>query len=796
MLVRYYDNPELAYTSRKRYNTFNFEPFSEEEQKSVLFGDGAKTSLKTKTSNICKYVTIDDTRWFVVNYVYLNGGQVRLNLQRDVIGEFGISNCFGKIERGYTNSILKNRKELGLNQILKERKKLIPETNIYGNYTVNNHNNEIWGIMYLTKPSEGQVTIPIPAFKPQTTDFDFIENNTKKNKSVSGSFSFDISVNVKPVDKNFICGVSVYADGYNIDVEDINIQYADYAVPTISLYFDNNINSFTNSEIIEVLKNVMIRMVQTFLFGYNDNSYFTIPSKPSVDTDIKDYNDITIYYEEKYYRYSMSESNNPVYGSSRDNSQLKTFFEDEIANNVYNANSSGTKYSECTRVEVLDSYTGIVYDFSCQWNVTVVTYNYTILTGVDAGELVIDVNNEDLVNEPYYILVFPLFDVTISGNSEVYNIDSDEAWNIWNTVILTLSGENGYLVDAQIYPYCPVLTGVTAEIQGYPFFHINSTAYTLNCRTQLLPLSDVKKEYIERSYSIISPEQSSKYTFNFYDYVKTINDNNGKNYAYLNIQIKTALKPFAIIASAVITPEEGTLMNKTYESDLRGSQPSSNGFECSLASNAFETYKRQNSNYQQIFNLQQEQLQKEHSVELVNDITSTVINTARSSAFGAIAGASMADAGLLSSILPTKSVGAIAGAASFGAVTGAAMSAQTVANESLRDYEEYIQQANFDLEIGTIKNLPNSVNRISSFNEIILKDFWFIIEVYECSDYEKTVVDNYINNYAYGIGVFDYFVNYQKYGWFLKGSVITSSFDMNLHVIASKELTAGIYYYE
>ena len=189
-------------------------------------------------------------------------------------------------------------------------------------------------------------------------------------------------------------------------------------------------------------------------------------------------------------------------------------------------------------------------------------------------------------------------------------------------------------------------------------------------------------------------------------------------------------------------------------------------------------------------------MQKEHNVELVNDITGTVVNTLTSTAFGALAGASMADAGLLSKVLPTKSIGAGLGAASFGGITGAAMSFQSYFNQDLRDYEEYVQQANFDLEIGTVKNLPNSVNRISSYNEIILKDFWFIIEVYECSDYEKTVVDNYINNYAYGIGVFDYFVNYQKYGWFLKGSVITSSFDMNLHVIASKELTAGIYYYE
>ena len=47
MIVQYYKNKELAYTSRKRYKTFNFTPFYEEEQRTVLLGDGASTTLKT-----------------------------------------------------------------------------------------------------------------------------------------------------------------------------------------------------------------------------------------------------------------------------------------------------------------------------------------------------------------------------------------------------------------------------------------------------------------------------------------------------------------------------------------------------------------------------------------------------------------------------------------------------------------------------------------------------------------------------------------------------------------------------
>ena len=193
--------------------------------------------------------------------------------------------------------------------------------------------------------------------------------------------------------------------------------------------------------------------------------------------------------------------------------------------------------------------------------------------------------------------------------------------------------------------------------------------------------------------------------------------------------------------------------------------------------------------------MQKEELQKQHSVELTNDITSTIVNTMSATAMGAIAGANMADAGIFNS-LGSKAAGAGLGALYAGGTVGGAMIAQTVENSKLRDYEEYLQQANFDLQIGTIKNLPNSINRISSFNEIILQDFWYIIETYECSDFEKTVVDNFITKYGYGIGVFDFVENYYKNGWFLRSTLISSKYNVNLHMIAEKELMGGIYLYE
>lgn len=800
MIVKYYKSSDLKYTSRKRYQIFNFESFAEEEQKAILLGDGATTTIKTKSEHICDYVTIDNTRWFVLYYTYINGGQVILYLQRDVFGEKGIAGCFGKVERGYTNTFLKNRKELGLNQILKNRKAIKPDTNIYGNYTVNNHNNEMWGVLYFVKPTGNdpstgepypeQVNINIPEFSPNTVDYPFIGNNTIKIYDYDINCRIRFIVEVNPVNRYFEVdvGFSKSSSGKVYSVSKKEIQSPSYI--TINVVFQYGTtgsvyNSFTEDEINYFITQIGNLVGQSIIDNDgNSGSVFNIPSAPTIDSEPKNYNNVTIEKDNKFYKYTVSLGNSYIYGSYGSNNKIASYIYNCTCQKSFNYNGRHIVIFTNKKSDILYPSSFILkYEH---------IYTYRELTPSEAGQITIS-TKQQLVDEPYSILVFPLFNVSITGGEKPYNIDKDRAFQIFNTVIQYLSGEKSYIVDAQIYPYCPVLDSVASELQGYPFFNIVSTSYSYDCSVQLLPSSDVKKEYIERQYSIISPEQSGKFSFNFYDYKNKINDNNGVNFENITIRIKTALKPFAIISSAVIIPDSDSLIGITYSSDLRGCQPSSNGFECSLSSNAFESYKRQNSNYQQIFALQKEELINQQNIERTNEMVSGIVNTVNASTMGAIGGAAIGDIG----ILPfTKSAGAVSGSAIGAAAVGAANIAQQAINEKARQYELSLQQQRFDLEIGTIKNLPNSINRISSFNEIILQNFYFVIETYECSNEEKEIVNNFIEHYGYSIGVFDLFSNYIKKGWFIKGSLITSQFDTRLHMIAETELKGGIYLYE
>lgn len=793
MIIKYFDNPNLAYTTRKRYRNITVEPFAQEEQRSVLLGDGATTTIKTSKDNICDYVTIDDTRWFVTSYVYLNGKQVQLNLQRDVIGEFGVGNAFGKIERGYTNSILKYRKELSLNQVLKKRSYIIPDTNTYGNYSVNSHEQEIWGLLYLAKPTNGEdtKTINIPAFSPNILDEPFIENNTKYNisENVESYIHFIIGFKTsisRPVfsKRRVTIKFRKFASGYSYDVtvSENNVGYNGIEV---------NINSGQSQSEIENLANRLcwsIGLMVASAIRSDDIPGFSLPVRVEISSNIPyNYNNIVIENDNKYIKYTTSQ----ISERNNGNGGINKPFMHNIASYISNKTIDfGYTSGLCSFNEYNADYGGNNYN-----DVTKLLVTYSELNNEESGNIVLNFN-EDIVNEPFFILAFPLYNVTIIRNEESYIINKENAFNIFNTVIQYLSGESGYLVDAQIYPYCPQLTRVASKLNEYPFFNIAASNYEYDCSVNLYPYTDVKKEYIKREYSIIAPDQSAKFDFNFYDYVNSFSDNNGTNLTKMTIRVKTALKPFSIVCSAVIIPTTNSLKGITYDSDLRGCKPSSGGFECSFASNEYQTYLRNNSNYQQIFAKQQESLAKQHEVEHNNEVASAVVNSVSAAMMGAIGGGAMSDLGILGNSVGAKAGGAIGGAAIAGGIVSGMMGWQVAQNDKLREYEYNLQQEMFDLQIGTIKNLPNSINRISSFNEIVLRDFWFTIETYECTQEESVIVDSYLQSYSYLIGVYDFISNYVNEGWFIKAKIISSSYAVNLSVIADTELKGGVYIYE
>lgn len=836
MLVKYYTGSNITYTSRKRYKNINsnFNLIGSEEQRSVKLGDGAQTTVKTSVDNICDYVIIGDTRWFVHHYVYLNGGQIMLYLQRDVIGEKGLANnnLYGKIERGYTDSVLKYRKELDLNQILTNRIPLISSgglsstNNPYYNYYTSTHNKEKWGILYFLKNSEGKInlSVNVPGLSISYADYPFINNNTIYAGTISQNFYVryrmclvtDITLGTNNMYKVSYTNYQIYTSfTYSNNawtsselLSTIASSYYSTVAESNSEAYENFVNHSPNTTFIVVSNSysasTLAKRIASYIINYYNDNEITVPESDTYPS--YDYNNTTIRQVDSegnvtYYQYTVSDYTGYVY---KTNYKFATI----VTNALYG-------YAESFTTPITSYFTS-----SNNYYVTGKQYTYTEISALDAGDFTITYA-EQLVDEPYVICCIPLYTCTITktDGTETYNIEQDNAQQVFNSLIEALSGDNAYIADAQIIPYAPNLRDLAGQYLGIPLFGIPSSFFEVPCSVQLQPYQDIKKEYIKRQYSIVAPDKSDKFSFNFYDYVNKISDIDGDtdhtyNGETLDIKLKFALKPYAVITSAVIqTKYDGTkpsidqfvLQGIPYNSDLRGCQPDSAGFEKSISTNQYEEYARSNSNYQQIFNKNQEYLALQNETELINESTSAIVNTVSSATMGAIAGASMVQGtgGALANAVSGGAVSTAAqaaagayGALAAGGITAAASAYQIYANTELRSYEYNMQQTLFNLQIGTIKNLPNSLSRISSFNEIIMQEFYYTLEVYECTQYESNLVDNYIDKYGYGIGAYGNVTDFYKEGWFLRSTLITSSLPIQLHEIADNELKAGIYYYE
>lgn len=878
MRVTFYNVTALAYSNRNRFKDIIDVPILGtdsvtviDNHRSIDIGNGDFCYIVTKAENKSTYVTIENqeiglTRWYVTDTSYLNGGQIQLNLVRDVVGEFGLENVVGKVERGITSGALKYRSELSVNQVLKNRERIQTEIKRgeitiekvkamrnyvqYGNMKVlarsgtqdldsNPHSGEQWGVVYFKIPEEKQ-TFELAPTQQVFGSGEPIENNTtiatRLLSGVVGVIEFDLFYNFTALfstqyPRKVHCRIEFNRENVFSDYTYRFIFSNEEKYELEEHYTSAKLNSANHIEILGTNRRQykvdsnqkLLKLAQAFCnkiitaIQEQESTVYYKPASINVNTsstfDATQYDNV--YYKEEsiYYLYKVQYGTRTENGIC-DKTGLQSYL---IGPNGKISNVGGT-----FEVNIDNQFYEVYCASSLTLNATslVSYYKYDVTKEIKSPtdlnmSLVIETDISKSVYEPFTTLVCPLYDCIIydDNNGNVYYVDGKQAWDAFNKIINKLSGDNGWLIDAQVIPYCPPLiakaTSVTEpkeekKVTKLPLFYINNGYFSYDIVKKVNVYENVKKDYIQRKYNIKSPDQSNDFLFDLYDYI-AIEDKNDEEQSLetlgtttekdVTFRIKCVLKPFDFICCCGVVPSEGSIKNSTYESELMGCVPSNNGFEATLTSNAFETYKRENANYQQIFNTQLEELQKQHQVEKVNEKVQAVVNTITATSMGAIGGAAMSNASVLGTSF-SGAIGASIGGAAAGLTVGIAQNRQIQANEKLREYEEYLLQKNYDLQIGTIKKVPNSVNRISSYNNLIMQDFAFILETYDTTTQEDVFVTNFIYNYGYAIGVIDNISKYTKNACFVKGNVITSNLNVALNLLLDKELQGGIYYYE
>lgn len=414
---------------------------------------------------------------------------------------------------------------------------------------------------------------------------------------------------------------------------------------------------------------------------------------------------------------------------------------------------------------------------------------------------------------PYAIFYMPYTTFSWYKDSTLTNRLSQPA-----EVSLGLAGEisrkfsgAGILLDLQVLPFCPQINiGYDGGYQsGYvPTFnieikkdsasggtetagymglitttpHTSGTIYKkaggtgtpLTNEKLEITVTDIKKESATQTARIVSPNGNGVWEF---VPAKQVYSDGAKTDFKFNMTCKP-YQPFI-----KVEPSFGRLYGNNYQ-DARG-MICTGDFSLPQVSDAWTTYQIQNKNYEGMFNRQIESLDLQQSIqekqEIVSAITGTIGAAVQGGTTGALVGGGVGAA-----------IGAGVGAISSG--VGARFDAHY--NKQLRADQRGAMIDQFNMQLGNIKAMPNTVTKLGS----VLADQPLVpyLEIYDCTDKEKNNFDNYLSLRSYTINRYGKLYDYVKATGrtFLKGIIVKlSGVNDDSHYIAAiaDEVNQGFY---
>ena len=462
-----------------------------------------------------------------------------------------------------------------------------------------------------------------------------------------------------------------------------------------------------------------------------------------------------------------------------------------------------------TGITTLNGYSGPLV---AQESYVINTHNYSYAK-LDNYSITLDkakLNNTLMLSQPYGIIAMPLFDTRVKVGgviTETTGVDNQKTY--YKLISKYSGGAAPFIIDAQIIPYAPtvfkenlktdngvyidytnmtdIIASKTGTYKGTPIVMLSNADINLDYYTNLNPYTDIQKEYTCRTYRLQSPSQDAAFDFKYYDYNRyaTPFKIDETTVADTNIQVDITLKPFGVYMHAKPCCKDYSLVATREFDDISGMVCGQGIFQSSMTSSAFESYKRDNSLYSDIQERKIETLSIDQRTERVTEIVGGAIDTAQATAMGAMAGGSMGGM-----------AGAAIGGALGGAATATAYHLQVTANDELREREMADARYFYNANLQTIKNLPNTLNRVSGMNQDILNHFCIYLEVYDCTAEEREIYDTLTNLTGNYLEINDKIGNYLIHGKYIHASIFTSDQKQEIVEAIKNDLNRGVYYYE
>lgn len=364
------------------------------------------------------------------------------------------------------------------------------------------------------------------------------------------------------------------------------------------------------------------------------------------------------------------------------------------------------------------------------------TYTLTAVTLSSAtARINFPVNRNILNDAPYTMFAMPYWDITMRHAGFNYTCSGDVCQGIANAIATGLGGLTGstFIYDLQLLPYCPVYlynsasgyldlsqgtqdidwtfikTQDGATILGVCFFPTESSFTVsinnpINTSTVINPATERKLSNQLDLYRLCSPNYQGSFDFSL-----------AKNNGFSSYIAKCTYRPYSPYIK--IAPEWDNA-----DGIYGGSSDDARGLICGgdfslpVMSDKLTNYEIQNKNYLNIFDRQTQTLDMKNKYSLISDIAG-----AASGIVGGVAGGAM--------------MGGVGGAVAGGVLSAAGGVADVLMNENMRKEEMSARADIFNMQIGNIQALPQSIAKVGA--QTANYRYFPIIEYYTCTDAEK-----------------------------------------------------------
>lgn len=412
-----------------------------------------------------------------------------------------------------------------------------------------------------------------------------------------------------------------------------------------------------------------------------------------------------------------------------------------------------------------------------------------------------------LTDSPYdmFVLPYPINGKRVllnnslkSGWTSVY-ADASLSERFANQILAQYAGDSGSIYDAQILPYCPLVnstihtasdgtiqidlmdsdsqayTAITesGKVVGY-IYHASVSSFSRSIQLKdPIVIKDWKVESECDMYRICSPNYNGVFEFNA-----------AMNGGVTTMNVQCTYRPFNPYIK--VFPAWGRLYGENFSPDNYDARGLICGGDFSLpvVTSAWETYERQNKNYQAQFDRQIQNMRVNNAIAREQEKWSLLAGTVQGGAVGAGAG-----------MMIGGGWGAVIGGAAGALMSGLAGGKDRQLNEMARQEQIKYAKDMFGFQLGNIQALPQSLSKSVAYT--IDNKYFPFLEYYTCSDIEKKALRNKIKYNGMTVGVIGTIAEYMlEEPSYIKGQLIRiEDIQEDYHILSAlaDEINMGVF---